>query len=642
MNRRIPLLLPLCGLIVGIVAARAEITARFLIIASASALILCSAGWIYNEIRLPRRRIFSISAFLLLLAFGFFSARNPEPPYPLAPELQGTITDVYSTPKGRMIITEVNTLIRPLSVDKCPSQEVIIFIQTDKYLYPGEIVRFPNTLHHIDEPENVLNEGYSASLRNKGIFYRGFVKDADVKVVGKEFSFRGYGMRIRDVIASRISHSKLSPECAGFVQAILTGQRRALDVDDRITFTNAGLAHILAVSGLHIGLLAVIILWLLLPLNAIKSRRLRYPLTALLLWGFAFMTGLGTPVVRAAIMTTFLCLGHYWERKNSSLNALCGAALVILAFAPEELFSAGFQLSFTCVAAIILFSNRLNFVDRLHHHHLYSFVNTVIISCVTMVAIWPLTIWYFHSFPVAFLPANLLILPLLPFYMGASILYVLMLFCGLDWGIIADGLSYSYAFFIKIAQVVSNHGELALSAEVPFYIPLLWTLALALLGIWIIKGSRLWGSIGLVSCALAIILLFIPSESTAANGFIIRSGYEQILISKYNDGNLQMIRFPKGKTSSVEVGGTKISAIDNKLYSEIPTCDVLIIGGGFKGDIMKAARKSGAKKIVLHQSIWIRDAVIMSDEVGDSVHIIALDGPYHHFSDSKNTHSSSP
>lgn len=198
------------------------------------------------------------------------------------------------------------------------------------------------------------------------------------------------------------------------IAALTLGDKSELDADLRASYSVAGASHVLALSGLHLGIVVAILSTLLLWRPT--SRRVLWVRGLLLLaalWAFAFLTGLSGSVVRSAVMFTVLIVGRCLGRRGLLLNSLALAAFAMLLYDPFYLYDVGFQLSFMAVAGIALFMpvfRRRAYKGRLrvvrHAHDL------LWVSVAAQLGVAPLIACYFDNFPVYFLLTNLLVIPL--------------------------------------------------------------------------------------------------------------------------------------------------------------------------------------------------------------------------------------
>lgn len=214
-----------------------------------------------------------------------------------------------------------------------------------------------------------------------------------------------------------IAHS-LPPEESAFLHGLLIGERGEMTNELKSAFSKAGVIHILAVSGLHVGFIIMVLMavggLLRVPYTA------RVLLTILGLIFFAYLTNLKPPVVRASIMGALILFGTVLERKTNFFNSLALAAMIILVTNPLELFQPGFQLSFFAVASIVYFYPKLKSVPPFSFVYSKSFklaplryfVDLFLVSLTAFLGTLPFTVLYFNRIPNYSLFANLLVIPL--------------------------------------------------------------------------------------------------------------------------------------------------------------------------------------------------------------------------------------
>lgn len=220
-------------------------------------------------------------------------------------------------------------------------------------------------------------------------------------------------MRLRDYILDIYRSLGFEKERLAVLAALTVGERRGLSRDLRDTYSTVGASHILALSGLHLGILYMI-LSLLLPARGVGARVVvRELLVLLLLWAFAFVGGLSPSVIRAAILFSIMSLGRLLQRDTSSLNSLALAALLMLVVAPRLLFDVSFQLSFSAVAAILLFVPSMRrFLRADKGSVLYRYiVDIIVVSVAAQIGTLPFIWHYFGTFPLYFMLTNFVAVP---------------------------------------------------------------------------------------------------------------------------------------------------------------------------------------------------------------------------------------
>ena len=233
-------------------------------------------------------------------------------------------------------------------------------------------------------------------------------------------SLRARSESLRMKLLRRMQHGPLEHRHAGVAEAMTLGWRGDLEPDLQTQFREAGILHLLCVSGLHVGLLAVMaggfLLWLG---EERRGRILRGSFQLLTVWGFALLTGMAPATMRAALMFSFFIVSRMLGRRTDSLNLLALAAIVMLAANPQLLFDTGWQLSFSAVAGILLARPVIN----LFHNPLWQ---VSMVSLAATLAALPVTLSTFHTFQPYFLIANIIVVPLAALILLLALLYMLL------------------------------------------------------------------------------------------------------------------------------------------------------------------------------------------------------------------------
>lgn len=355
-------------------------------------------------------------------------------------------------------------------------------IRTDATIYsPGDVIAIPTSrLKPVDSDSSVAVGRMAPMLRAKGILYTAFIPERHIEYRGHADSFRNCCAGVRDAIEIKIERSHLQKETSDFIKAILMGDKAGLDEEMRITFANGGFAHTLALSGLHMGILAGMLMWLMWPLRAIGRYKWGYGLAIFLLWCYVFITGMSYSSVRACIMITFAFMAIIMERKNAVGHALSSACMLILLITPGALFDAGFQLSVVCVASLIVFASRLNPISHRQHPRLFRICEALLATMVATLSSWALISYYFSQVPLMFLPTNLLLLPLIPIYLCLSVVFTVLLCAGVEFSFLGMILDRGYDFLLWATDTLSLGSSYILHYQIPVYGLIAWILILAL------------------------------------------------------------------------------------------------------------------------------------------------------------------
>lgn len=233
---------------------------------------------------------------------------------------------------------------------------------------------------------------------------------------------------VRNYISGVIDRN-LSGESAHFLRGLLLGDRSRIDDDVRETFITAGVIHVLAVSGLHVGIMTVIFFALFGFLRVPRIPKILLTIAGLII--FMFVTGAAPSVVRATIMASIILFGFILQRKSDIYNSLAVAALILLFYDTRELFKPSFQLSFAAVLSIVylypLFWNGVKqkfpaLEDRWFARY---FVQLFLVSLAAQIGTLPFTAYYFERVSLAAFGANLLVIPAVFFVLSLGFASVL-------------------------------------------------------------------------------------------------------------------------------------------------------------------------------------------------------------------------
>lgn len=203
----------------------------------------------------------------------------------------------------------------------------------------------------------------------------------------------------------------LDQDVQAVVSALTIGEKTDLTPELKAMYSAAGVSHVLALSGLHVGILSCILLWLFYPLTYLKHGRKILPfLVVCLLWFFAFISGLSSSVVRAVVMYSLYTFASFCsEERFSGMHSLVLAAFLMLIYNPFFLFDISFQLSFTAVFSILAFYPLFSRWLCIKNCVLRYVWNTLSLSISAQLGTLPFILYYFGSFPTYFLLANLVV-----------------------------------------------------------------------------------------------------------------------------------------------------------------------------------------------------------------------------------------
>jgi len=299
-------------------------------------------------------------------------------------------------------------------------------------LLPGSRVEFSADILPVIASDGLPYEAdYGKYLKYDGITAQAVIYNESLDVTARPGFWHSIVNTVRESMADGISQSGVSPQTAAFLLTTILGEDDFLSPDISSGFRSAGLSHILALSGLHVGIITSFLMLLLFPLRLMPGgRRAQSAITMILIWAYAIATGLSPSVTRAAMMLSVMILARLLERGNFSFNSLCVALIVVLVINPYSLFTPGLQMSFAAVGSILLAVRLMP--KNINAHPTIAFLLTLVIVPISaMLGTGIIGAYYFHSFPLLFLPANIAMSLLFPLLLAAGIALMLATMAGL-------------------------------------------------------------------------------------------------------------------------------------------------------------------------------------------------------------------
>lgn len=413
-------------------------------------------------------------------------------------------------------------------------EDVQISVRTD---YPfslatGNAVTFSAILEPHSGPMVPGGFDFALNHRFKGIALRGFAV-SPIEIHPTMAPNNGFFTRLanyRNNLSERIL-STLSQPTSGVAVALITGQRQHLDRTTANILRDAGLAHLLAISGLHMGLITGVAFFLLeFLLAAVPGFALRYPtrkLAALGAWATAvvylLLSGAGISTLRAFVMVSVALLAVVTDRRVLSLRSVALAAMAILALSPQAILSISFQMSFAATIGLIVFYGSVsrqgqgrqqspqNSTIQRRIHSLARFVAaTALTSLVAQVAIAPIALFHFQALSVIGILANILAVPLMAFIvMPAAFLSLVLIPLGLD-ALLLGVMSFGLEWIIDLSSFLIEF-PLSVIRAGPFFPEILLVTFLLFASLMLIRLQ--W--IPLAISLLFVVAVVLMQKSTA-------------------------------------------------------------------------------------------------------------------------------
>ena len=421
-------------------------------------------------------------------------------------------------------------------------------------LKPGNILKVTGFYHKGKEKRNPGEFDYDAYLKSKEISGVLNISDAlGITVLSFETNhFKNVIHQIRIAIDNQIK-KYYSPETAALLRGLLLADRGEIDFDTKTQFINAGVVHVLAVSGLHVGYIILIFLFLFGRFNIY----LRSILTIIGLIFFMLITGIPPSVFRATVMAVALIIAFLSNRSTNLFNSISIAAIIVLIFNPNEIYNPGFQLSFAAVLAIgIILPYMNNLIEGWDIQN--KFLKYVFLFCAVslsaQIGTLPFTLLYFNKFSLIALFANLIVIPAIGVIIAsaiATLLFSIILpFAAIYFAVASDLFSAGILSIIKYSGDLSfsyiSINNYSIADLIIFYLMLIFLLY------FLPRFDTMKSKMVLLILILANTFIYSSIDDTN----LLPDNYLSIMMIDVGQGDSFLIKFPNGKTALVDAGNT--------------------------------------------------------------------------------------
>ena len=319
------------------------------------------------------------------------------------------------------------------------------------------------------QPMRIKSDGnpdafdYAGYMEQRGIWFQCQLTSGNWKLLDGTFTglpppgFMDRISYVRYLIIRNLHTSGLDPPVQAFVGALILGFKDELDAELKANFTSIGVVHVLAVSGLHVAIIYVVLEKLFFLLIYLPfGKWIRFLLILLFLWFYVFLAGFSPSVLRAAFMFTLVLIARNINRDSSMYNIMAASAFIILVLNPEALFDLGFLFSYLAVLGIVMLQPWM--LESLTFR--YSWINklwaSISLSLTAQLLVTPISIHYFHTFPVWFIPANLTIVPLVVAYTYPAALVMIIPQHGWIYEMLCKLLNAGYVLTVYLADLFDS------------------------------------------------------------------------------------------------------------------------------------------------------------------------------------------
>lgn len=396
-----------------------------------------------------------------------------------------------------------------------------------------------NSDFRLGQPK-ILKEDFNEKtyLISKKAYFYGTIFNNNIAIKHTDFNLSNILHKIRRVIKKRINEIVPDKEIANIMIALTTGDKSGISRDTQNNFSITGTAHILAISGLHVGIFSIFILVLI---GFINNRTTKIVIFITTIWLFALLTGGQPSTIRAVIMATVASYFIYYGKYPNPVNILLFTFIVYIMIQPTILYSISFQLSFLSVAGIILLYNpiydffKMTFVKD---NTLTKFIaSSFAISFAATLTTSFLTAYYFNSFSYVYPLSNISVLFLMTFATVQSILFVLFSFISLPLAsLFAKSAFIGIDLSIKINEYFAKIGGYRFNGEELLIISIITSVIL--IYIFYSKSFHQLGFRLMVSILAAYLFLNMKLVTTNSMIIIPREHFTSLILSNQNIENI--------------------------------------------------------------------------------------------------------
>lgn len=285
---------------------------------------------------------------------------------------------------------------------------------------------------------------YESFLRNKGISGSFYLPTGSWTFVDHShaFSFYRWSHSIQKKLVDVFRNQGIGGDELGVLSALSIGDKTLLDKDLKNSYSSTGASHILAVSGLHVGVVFWVFTQLLSQVfRGEKRRKMRVVLSLSALWVYTFVTGLSPSVIRASIMLSMVSVASLLNRRAMVYNTVFASAFMMLLYSPSYLFDVGFQLSYVAVLSILVFQKPIYQAFVFRSKIWDKAWPLLSVSFAAQLGTMPLTLYYFHQISNVFWLSGFIVIPL-----SAVIIYLSIFLWTIHW---VPYVSTLTAFFVE-------------------------------------------------------------------------------------------------------------------------------------------------------------------------------------------------
>ncbi len=526
--------------------------------------------------------------------------------------------------------------------------------QVGEYLSHGKILMHLTSFDHdkLTAGDIILCRGQFSEfspIRNPGQFdykkymyvqeVEGQIYIRDFEVIGAEKSIKYKILHLRKLLLNKLARSELlSKDSSSLLSALLLGDRTYIEEEMITSFKDIGVMHVLAISGLHIGIIYLFLAFVFRFLPPVFQTII----ILLLLWLFVFLSGFSPSVFRAVLMFSIVAISRGMKRSGNLLNTIGLALFFSLFFCPIWLYDVGFQLSYCAVIGIVL--GMPLFINKYSKNRLIRYIQGLVyVSLVAQLSVLPLQIYYFHQFSLHFLLANLVVIPLITVLIVTGISFLLFTYI---FSPVAGIISFVVNFFTGLLFVwvqSLKQWDFLIINDINLNSRQSFLLILFLIGLGSYLNNKKTGKLLLIFSLLIVLqldLFYTKKDIEKTSELIIPYTYKEgtAIIQKIEDNLWIHVKdsvfdsaFLKDYKRNYRIENTHYDTLqyfyntteegvllilteEYKEYTIGECADMILISGNIKINYSRLLDYHFPKKVIIHNRTpkWIKDKIIES------------------------------
>ena len=424
----------------------------------------------YKPILFFKKALYTIfvNIFLFLLAFEscyLFNDKNNSNHYShyIRSHSQSFIATIDEVPvisdKFMKLSVKVN-VIESENTWHYAEGRTIIYVKQDSTLKlnVGNKLYINSNFSYLNEPKNPNEFNYKEFLESKNVFHTVFAESKNISVISNSnFQLSQIGTYIKAQLVSILRDSGLSQEAFSICSALLVGYDDEIDAEVMQSFSHSGTLHILSVSGMHTGVLYAVLIFLFSLVDKHeKYTKTKFVFVMFGLWLFVLVTGLSPSILRAALMLSLVLVGKTFYKQGNSYNTLLLSAFLLLLYNPYLIKDVGFLLSYCAVFGIMylypIFQKLYYFENKI----LQMSWSGVLMSVSATLFTLPISLYFFHQFPLWFVFSNMIIIPISFLIMGAAVLFLVFYKLAFINHVLVYIINTSTSIMMWFAQLTDN------------------------------------------------------------------------------------------------------------------------------------------------------------------------------------------